>query len=173
MTSQENLAQGQRNSIRNGLLVILSVVPYLRKLWVRRRAFLSFNAAVIIATFAVMLFVVKPYYESTVTILPEYGGKMGSLGVLNDLASVTGVALGQDDATQIYQNLVYSEAVLDRVIRGPYKTAKFSDSVSLLEYFEVERDDSEPRARADRKAYVIPGRAAAKKGDRREPAGVE
>ena len=40
-----------------------------------RKKILIINTVVLILTLAYLLFLSKPYFESTVTILPEYGSK--------------------------------------------------------------------------------------------------
>ena len=46
--------------------------------------------------------------------------------------------------TEIYQNLISSETVLQNVIYAKYKTKEFSDSVNLIKYFEMDETDDNP-----------------------------
>ena len=83
------------------------VKPYKERLWSVRKRFLIVNFVVLILTLAYLLFLAKPYFESTVTILPEYGSKSSSmLSQLSGLASIAGVKVGDSAPTEIYQNLV-------------------------------------------------------------------
>ncbi len=49
--------------------------PYVLTLWAARKKFLIFNGVVLVLTLAYLLFLAKPYYTSTVTILPDYGSQ--------------------------------------------------------------------------------------------------
>jgi uncharacterized protein involved in exopolysaccharide biosynthesis len=118
--------------------------PHIIELWRQWRKFVYFNGAVLVVTLAILLFLVKPYYASTVTILPDYGSKETSLSQLSSLASLAGVNVGQGSPTAVYQNLLTSEAVLTPVIYAKYKTERFPDSVNLIQYFKVKPDNSLP-----------------------------
>jgi len=76
------------------------------------------------------------------------------LGGLSDLAAMAGVKVGEGSPTEIYQNLLSSEAVLEPVIYAKYKTEEFPDSVNLIEYFELEPDGSLPISLEKRKLFL-------------------
>jgi uncharacterized protein involved in exopolysaccharide biosynthesis len=120
------------------------VRPYLKNLWASRKKFIIFNAIVLILTLAYLIFLTKPYYDSTIEILPDYGGKesSSSLGGLGSLAALTGVSATAP--TDIYQDLIKSEAVLAPAIYSKYKTEKFPDSVNLIQYFKIKPAKSLP-----------------------------
>ena len=73
--------------------------------------------------------------------LPEYGSKSTTLSGLSQLASLAGVKVGEGAPTEIYQNLLTSETVLEPVIYAKYKTEEYKDSVNLIQYFL--KDDTE------------------------------
>ena len=118
--------------------------PHMTALWRERKKFIYFNGAVLAVVLVILIFFVKPYYTSTVTILPDYGSKETTLSQLSGLASLAGVSVGQGSPTDVYQNLLTSEAVLTPVIYANYKTEKFPDSVNLVQYFEIKPDKSLP-----------------------------
>ena len=121
------------------------IKPYKDRLWSVRKRFLIVNFVVLILTLAYLLFLAKPYFESTVTILPEYGSKSSSmLNQLSGLASIAGVKVGDSAPTEIYQNLISSETVLQDVIYAKYQTKEFPDSVNLIDYFEMDETDDNP-----------------------------
>ena len=115
--------------------------PHFITLWESKKIFLYFNLCVLVVTLAILLFLVEPYYVSNVTILPDYGSKETTLSQLSSLASLAGVNVGQGAPTEVYQNLLTSEAVLTPVIYAKYKTEKFSDSVNLIQYFKIKPDN--------------------------------
>ncbi len=116
--------------------------PHAADLWLQRKKFVYFNVVVIVIAVIVLLFLVKSYYISTITILPDYGSKETTLSQLSSLASLAGVNVGQGTPTAVYQDLLTSEAVLTPVIYTKYKTEKFPDSVNLIQYFKVKPDNS-------------------------------
>lgn len=130
------------------------VKPFLHKLFSNRKKLIIFNTAVLVIVLAYLIFLAKPYYESNITILPEYGGKSSMLSQLSGLASLAGVKVGEVAATEIYQNLISSETVLNDVIYSKYQTEEFRDSVDLIEYFEINEKDDNP-AIQKRKRFLI------------------
>ena len=52
---------------------VQKVKPYKERFRAVRKKFLIVNFVVLILALAYLLFLTKPYFESTVTILPEYG----------------------------------------------------------------------------------------------------
>jgi uncharacterized protein involved in exopolysaccharide biosynthesis len=124
--------------------VIEKLRPHILKLWNKRKKLLIINGAVFIITLLYMLIFVKPYFESTVVILPEYGSKSNMLSQLSGLAALAGVRVGELAATEIYQNLLQSESVMGPVITGKYLTKKYPYSVDLVQYFKVQLEDPNP-----------------------------
>jgi uncharacterized protein involved in exopolysaccharide biosynthesis len=118
--------------------------PFILKLWNKRKKLLIINGTVFVITLLYLLILVKPYFESTVVILPEYGSKSNMLNQLSGLAALAGVRVGELAATEIYQNLIQSESVIGPVITGKYLTKKYQDSVNLIQYFEIETKDKDP-----------------------------
>jgi uncharacterized protein involved in exopolysaccharide biosynthesis len=118
--------------------------PYLMKLWSNRKKLIIINSAVMVIALLYVLFIVKPYYESSVVILPEYGSKSNMLSQLSGLAALAGVKVGEVAPTEIYQNLLQSESVMGPVIYGKYLTKEYPDSVNLIQYFKIQGDDPNP-----------------------------
>jgi len=118
--------------------------PYLLTLWERRKNFLLANTIVLVLALVYLLFLTHPYYDSSVVILPEYGNSSSMLSQLSGLASMVGISAGKTSPTQIYQKLITSEAVLSPVIYHKFQTEEFNKPVNLIEYFEIEPDNSLP-----------------------------
>lgn len=130
------------------------VKPYYNKLWFNRKKLLIVNTVVLIITLAYLIFFTKPFYISSVTILPEYGSKSSSmLSQFSGLASIVGVKVGDSAPTEIYQMLIFSETVLQEVIYSKYMTKEYADSVNLIEYFNIDETDDNP-AIQKRKKYL-------------------
>jgi uncharacterized protein involved in exopolysaccharide biosynthesis len=117
------------------------IKPYTEKLWNVRKKMILINGIAAAILLIYLYLIAKPYFESTVTILPEYGSKSTTLSGLSQLASLAGVRVGEGAPTEIYQNLIMSETVLNSVIYSKYNTEKYESSVNLIQYFL--KDDSE------------------------------
>jgi len=128
--------------------------PHLQRLWQARWKLIICNSIVLLLTIFYLLFLTKPYYESTVTILPEYGSKSSTMSGLQELASMAGVKVGEGAITEIYQNLIFSESVLEPVVYAKYKTEEFKDPVNLVEYFEIEPKESLPKNLQERQMFL-------------------
>ncbi len=119
------------------------LLPYLRKIWAVRKKLLIFNGIVGIVTIIFLMLFVDPYYDSTITILPDYGSKSSGIGGLSSLAAMAGFSVGDGSSpADIYKNLLFSESVIEPVLSARYKSNYFNDSIDLYEYFEIDVDKS-------------------------------
>ncbi len=112
-----------------------------------------FNGIVMVLALLILLFVVKPYYTSTITILPEFGRKT-TFSNLSDLAAMAGISVGESAGTDIYQDLIYSESVLQKVIYTKYTTEEFDKAVNLIEFFDYEVDEDDPEDIGERRVFL-------------------
>jgi len=142
LQSSENEPEDNRSFEEKFKSFVEKVNPYINLLLINKKKFLIVNFSVLLVTLLYLIFIAKPYYESTVTVLPEYGSKSNMLSQLSGLAELAGVKVGEAAPTEIYQNLLFSEIVINRVIYDKYKTEKFPDSVNLLQYFEIDDSDN-------------------------------
>jgi uncharacterized protein involved in exopolysaccharide biosynthesis len=133
-----------RTSEEKFKIFVDKVRPYTKRLWTNRKNFVFFNLVVLILALAYLLFLTKPFYVSTITILPEYGNKSSMLSQLSGLASLAGVKVGESAPTELYQNLISSETVLKEAIYAKYQTKEFSDSINLIQYFDISEKDENP-----------------------------
>ena len=120
--------------------------PYIQKILAAKKKLIIINGSIAVISVAILLFFVKPYFDTTITILPDYGTQSSSLAQFSGLASLAGVNIGQGTSTAVYQQLVTSESVLSPVIYRKYKTDEYPDSVNLIKYFDVEPDESLPQS---------------------------
>ncbi|MGA9294233.1 MAG: hypothetical protein WBV81_16680 [Ignavibacteriaceae bacterium] len=128
--------------------------PRYLKLKENKWKFFWINFSIAVLTLIILFFAVSLYYESTVTILPDYGNKNTSLGQISDLAAMAGVKVGEGAPTEIYQVLVTSESVLDPVIYKKYSTKEYKDSVNLIQYFDITPDNSLSPELQKRKMFI-------------------
>jgi uncharacterized protein involved in exopolysaccharide biosynthesis len=135
-------------------LTMNSVRPHFNKLKENRKKFLWINVSIAVLTIIILYFGVSLYFESSVTILPEYGNKNTNLGQISDLAALAGVKVGEGAPTEIYQVLVTSESVLEPVIYKKYSTKEFKDSVNLVQYFDIKPDNSLSPKLQQRKMFI-------------------
>ncbi len=147
----ENKQSSKEAELKRKVLFLNKVF---NQLWANKKKTITINFLVAVPTILYLLFISKPYYESNVVILPEFGSKSTTLGGLGDLASLAGVNLNNESPTEIYQNLLLSETVLENVINKKYKTEKYSKPVNLIEYFEIEENDSDGPEKAKRRDFL-------------------
>ena len=134
---------------------IIKIKPYARNLKNNRKQLLVVNGSVCVLAVLYLFLVVKPYYQSTITILPDFGNKTSDmLSQYAGLAAMAGVNVGGDVSTQVYQNLLSSETVLSNVIYRKYNTKEFIQPVNLIEYFEIKPDESLPDSLQKRKMFL-------------------
>ena len=62
--------------------LIEKIRPYATRLWEIRKKLFIINGVVAVILLAYLYLIAKPYFESTVTILPEYGSKSTTLSGL-------------------------------------------------------------------------------------------
>jgi uncharacterized protein involved in exopolysaccharide biosynthesis len=142
---------------------IIKIKPHIALLWSKRKQLVLVNGGVGVITVLLLYFYIKPYYQSTVTILPDFGNKSSDmLGQFSGLAAMAGVNVGGDVSTQIYQNLIMSETVLSEVIYRKYETKEYDKPVDLIEYFNIKPDKSLPDTLQKRKMFLLMYEALAK-----------
>lgn len=135
MSSEKLISEKTTKNIRKFREIYLAI-------WKAKKGFILFNSLVFIILFIILLFFVKPSFDSTIVVLPEFGSKSSSLSKFADLANIAGVKVGETNPTEIYSNLILGEAVLENVIYSKYSSTEFQDSVNLIEYFEVTNDNN-------------------------------
>jgi uncharacterized protein involved in exopolysaccharide biosynthesis len=128
---------------------------YSSRLISKKRNFIVFNLTAALFVLAYLIFAIKPYYISAITILPEYGSKASMGGNLSSLASLAGINIGgEGPSTEIYANLIRSESILEPVIYEKYKTEKYPDSLNLIDYFEIEGNEAETAEIQEREKFL-------------------
>jgi len=155
MPEQSNTPKKQKLSAEEEFRKTVNAArPYFLKLKENKWKFFWINISIAVFTLVILFFVVSLYYESTVTILPEYGNKNTNLSQISDLAAMAGVKVGEGAPTEIYQVLVTSESVLGPVIYKKYSTKEYKDSVNLIEYFDIKPDNSLSPEQQKRKMFI-------------------
>ena len=133
---------------------IRKIKPYIDKLWAKKKQFLIFNGVVAVLAIIVLLLFAKPYYTSTVSILPEYGNQSSVMSSLSGLASMAGINIGDINPNEIYQKIIFSEKVIKSVAYQKYLTEEYKDSVNLIDYFEIETtNEDKPKNWQEREKF--------------------
>ena len=155
MPDQPNTPKKQKLSAEEEFRKTVNAArPHYLKLKENKWKFFWINLSIAVLTLVLLFFVVSPFYESTVTILPDYGNKNTNLSQLSDLAAMAGVKVGEGAPTEIYQVLVTSESVLGPVIYKKYSTKEYKDSVNLIQYFDIKPDNSLSPKLQQRKMFI-------------------
>ncbi len=135
----------EKLSAKEQLIIALQYIkPRIKHIKENRKKFFFINGTVAVITLVILFFIVKPYYESKITILPDYGNKTTSLSQLENLGALSGLSFGQSTPTEVYENLIHSESVLGPVIYAKYHTNEFKDSVDLITYFGYSSRSNSP-----------------------------
>ncbi len=157
--SKESMTGSARANVEKRIdVLVYKYRPFLVHLWANRRRLFLINSTVATVSVLVLLFLVRPYFDSSVVILPDFGrSNAGVLSQLSGLASLSGlgsVNLSEGIPPEIYQNLLFSESVLSPVVYTKYQTEQFAAPVNLIEYSELEPDESLPPALRDRRLML-------------------
>jgi len=132
--SEEVPTEENKDSIKE---FIEKAAPYIKKIAANWKKLLLINGIVAVVAAAILLLFVNNYYDSTITIMPDYGGN-NMFGGLSGLAAMAGINVGETTPTEIYNNILYSESVLAPVIYSKYKTNEYDKPVNLIEYYEID-----------------------------------
>lgn len=107
-----------------------------------RRIF--FTSLIVAAVTLGLNFILPVYFKSTATLLPETEkSKLSALDQFADVAQLAGVKMPGSEVSRLYPIIVSSETVLRSIIEKKYKTHRFTDSVDLVQYFELDEDTPE------------------------------
>ena len=119
-------------------------IEILSVLWNSRKLIAMVTGAVTVLSVIISL-LLPEYFRSSATLLPETEkGKLAGLGGLSDLAALAGVNVGGEGSlAKLYPTIIKSEAVLTNVIYAKYKTEKFKEPASLIQYWEIEEKTPE------------------------------
>jgi uncharacterized protein involved in exopolysaccharide biosynthesis len=157
--SNELMSDSAQSNFENRIEALVDKYrPFLVNLWADRWRLVSINGGVVTVSVLILLFLVRPYFDSSVVILPHTGrSNAGVLSQLSGLVSLSGlgnVNLTPGISPEVYKNLLHSESVLNPVFYTKYQTEKFATPVTLIEYFELEPDGSLPPALRERQLML-------------------
>jgi uncharacterized protein involved in exopolysaccharide biosynthesis len=152
MSNDKNILENN-----NGIIEFIEkAAPYIRIISKNRKKLFIINGIIAFLSVLILVFFVKNYYDSTIIILPDYGGN-SLIGSLSSLAAVAGISVGETEPTLIYQKLLEGETVLEPVIYQKYETKEYSHPVNLIEYYEIELDktnESDPLFLQERDKFL-------------------
>jgi len=113
-------------------------------LW-RRRKHIFFISFLFILVGIIYAFMATPWYAATVKILPKTSTT--SVNLLNQYAGIATMA-GLDlpvlgvNRQALYQEIIESNFVLDRVLQHRFHTKKFQKPITLFEFLKIDIDSS-------------------------------
>jgi uncharacterized protein involved in exopolysaccharide biosynthesis len=147
----------QQQSLYEWILSLsITLKPYVKKAWMHRKQLLFFNGFIVIFSLLILFFLVKPYYQSKIIILPDFGNKNSDmLSQFAGLASLAGVNVNDNPATLLYQDLIMSETVIAEAVYKQYQTEAYVHPVNLIQYFELKPDKSLSDSLRNRKMFLI------------------
>ncbi|MBI3586880.1 MAG: hypothetical protein HY088_07115 [Ignavibacteriales bacterium] len=108
-----------------------------QQVWKRRKLIVMFVVMTTFFAAGIILFVPNKYVAE-VTILPELEkNKLMGFSGISDLAGLTGLNVGDAPVAKLYPMIIKSARILDEVIYKKYKTSSLSDSVSLVQFWNI------------------------------------
>ncbi len=121
----------------------INIMEIVSTLW-RSRKLIVYIVGIATALGIVISLLLPASYKSTAVLLPETDkSKLGSLGGLSDLASLAGVSTGEGSLVRLYPTIIKSESVLRNVLHARYQSKAFRDSVTLIQFWEIEGKNPE------------------------------
>jgi len=112
-------------------------------LW-QSRKFIGIVTGAVTMLAVVISLLLPESFKSTAVILPDTDkSKLTSAGgSLSNLAAMAGVNIGGEvSIVRLYPTILKSESVLKTVLYSKYQTKKYSDSVNLIQYWEIKEKD--------------------------------
>jgi uncharacterized protein involved in exopolysaccharide biosynthesis len=130
----------QKTEIESGIdwIKIFSI------LWNSRR-FIGIVTSSVTVLAVIISFLLPESFKSTAVLLPDTDkSKLSALGGMSDLAALAGVNVsGEVPIVKLYPTIIKSESVLKNVIYSRYQTKEFSDSVNLIQFWEIKEKNPE------------------------------
>lgn len=115
----------------------------------RKKKFIILVTTLVTIAAVIVSLVLPETFKSTASILPDTDrSRLTSLGGLADLASMAGVGAADASPVKLYPSILTSETILKNVILHKYKTQKYQDSVTLLQYWDI-------RAKTPQLSYAL------------------
>ena len=116
----------------------------LAPVWQHRKIILFVALGLALVTGIVNFLVLDLTYKASASLLPETDkAKLGGLSQFSGLAQLAGVSVPGSEISRLYPIILASETVLRPVILAKYKTTRYSDSVDLIQYFELTKKTRE------------------------------
>jgi uncharacterized protein involved in exopolysaccharide biosynthesis len=135
---EETSGQSAQGASRLNWTNILSL------LWQSRKFICIVTGAITILAIIISL-ILPETFKSTAVLLPDTDkSKLGLGGSLSSLAAIAGVNVGgEESVVRLYPTILKSESVLRTVIYSKYKTKEYSDSVNLIQYWNIKEKNPE------------------------------
>ncbi len=116
----------------------------LAPVWQHRKVVLFVALGLALVTGIVNFLLLDLTYKASASLLPETDkSKMGGMSQFAGLAQIAGVNVSGSEISRLYPIILASETVLRPVILAKYKTTHYSDSVDLIQYFELAKKTRE------------------------------
>jgi len=83
-----------------------------------------------------LFFLAEEKYEASISVLPET--QKTALSNLGTLAAISGLQ-SEGGSTEIYERMLKSDYVLQKVVYAKFYSQKYQDSLNLLDYFKIDK----------------------------------
>jgi uncharacterized protein involved in exopolysaccharide biosynthesis len=119
-------------------------IKFISILWSSRK-FIGIVTGIVTVLAVIISFILHESFKSTAVLLPDTDkSKVASLGGMSDFVALAGVNVsGEVPLVKLYPTIIKSESVLKNVIYSRYQTKEYSDSVNLIQYWEIKEKSPE------------------------------
>jgi uncharacterized protein involved in exopolysaccharide biosynthesis len=133
MNSKQNQIEKDKSNQEH-----FSLLDSLPEVWAKRIPVALFVAAATVLSIVYVLLAPSMYMAET-SILPELDkNKLLGVAGMADLASVTGLAVGDAPVSKLYPMIIKSNRILGQVISTQYRVSARRDSIDLIRLWEIE-----------------------------------
>lgn len=109
----------------------IDLIELIKKLW-RNRKLISIVTVIFMVIGVLYALFATPIYKSTLTMYPAAGGE--KMGGLASMAASFGIASGGNAETYNIEDVVKSRTIAREVVLHKWKTNKYDEPVSLIEF---------------------------------------
>jgi uncharacterized protein involved in exopolysaccharide biosynthesis len=125
----------------------------LKPAWIRKRKILALSTAIALVTLGIN-FLLPESFKTTASILPDTDkNRLGVMSQFSGLASLAGLSVPGAEISRLYPVILSSKTLLENVVERKYLSAKFKDSVDLIQYFEL--DQGSPAKNLDQAMLIL------------------
>jgi uncharacterized protein involved in exopolysaccharide biosynthesis len=132
--------------------IVKKLIVFIRKAYDNKIKIIIGVSIISLLAAGYLFFLAEEKYEASISVLPET--QKTALSNLGTLAALSGLQ-SEGGSTEIYERMLKSDYVLQKVVYAKFYSQKYQDSLNLLDYFKIDRPKNFPEELSERARYVI------------------